>query len=387
MKKPNFTRLTWRLAVGLALTLLADDCVWAQNSERSDPAGNITAYPVSDAAFAGPLSPQAIEQIVDQRIHDLEAQKKQQEEEKKREADANGYVVGSDLSIKAGLKDGLFLWLETPNKDFTMHLGAWAQYDNVWWEQSPALKAAPGGRPGNVQGVATGVATGGVGELEDGTYFRRIRPFAEGTFWETGEYRLIVALENNQFSTGGLDEFWVGETKIPVIGSVRVGHVKDPVGLEGDMTASSRCMTFMERSSYSEAIELNQNFITGLWLSDNYFDQRATWEFAIFRPDQGASSGAFFGDGQAGTQFRLTALPLYEDEGRHLLHLAVSTGWRNGTANINSAAYTGNVVQLRARSELRDDDPAGSPSGARPYPMPTVTAWSIPALSPATKST
>ena len=121
------------------------------------------------------------------------------------------------------------------------------------------------------------MAMGGIGDLEDGEYFRRIRPFAEGIFWDTGEYRLIPALENNQFSTSGLDEFWVGETHIPVIGSCRVGHVKDPMGLEGDMTASSRCMTFMERSSYSEAIELNQNFVTGIWFSNNYFDQRMTW--------------------------------------------------------------------------------------------------------------
>ena len=34
---------------------------------------------------------------------------------------------------KASLHDGFFLWLETPNKDFTMHIGAWMQYDSVWW--------------------------------------------------------------------------------------------------------------------------------------------------------------------------------------------------------------------------------------------------------------
>ena len=279
-----------------------------------------------------------------------------------------GYVVGSDLSIKPSLKNGLFLWLETPHKDFTMHLGAWVQWDNVWWNQTSAMKAAPGSRPGHAQGVATGVATGGIGELEDGDYFRRIRPFAEGTFWETGEYRLIPALENNQFSTGGLDEFWVGESHIPVIGTIRVGHVKDPVGLEGDMTASSRSMTFMERSSYSEAIELNQNFVTGVWVGNNGFDQRMTWAAAAFRPDQGASSGVFFGDGQSGVQGRLTCLPLDELEGRHLLHLGISGGWRNGTANIGSLAYTGNTLELRARPELRDDDPAGSPSNAQPVP-------------------
>jgi hypothetical protein len=116
------------------------------------------------------------------------------------------YQIGSDLSVQPSLHDGLFLWLNTPNKDFTMHLGAWAQFDSVWWNQSPALRAAPGARPGSGQGVATGVDTGGIGQLEDGVFFRRIRPYAEGTFWDTGEYRLILALENDQFSTSGLDD-------------------------------------------------------------------------------------------------------------------------------------------------------------------------------------
>ena len=119
---------------------------------------------------------------------------------------------------------------------------------------------------------------------QDGSDFRRIRPFVEGTSWETGEYRLIVALENDQLDTVGLDEFWVGLKDLPLVNTVRIGHVKDPVGLEGDMTASSRCMTFMERSSYSEAIELNQNFVTGLWASNNYLDQRVTWEAPSFAP-------------------------------------------------------------------------------------------------------
>jgi len=291
-----------------------------------------------------------------------EAAKKPDDDAKKA---VEGYQVGSDLAFTPKLKDGLFLWFETPNKDFTMHLGAWMQWDTVSWNQSAPLRAAPTARPGAAQGVATGVATGGIGDLQDGEYFRRIRPFAEGVFWETGEYRLIPALENNQFSTAGLDEFWVGETQIPVVGTVRVGHVKNAMGLEGDMTASSRCMTFMERSSYSESIELSQNFVTGVWMSNNYFDQRMTWSAVVFYPDQKASTGVFFGDGQTGMQLRLTGLPLYEDEGRHLLHLGVSGGWRDGTANAANA-YPGNTIQSSARPELRDDDPTGAGASVIP---------------------
>ena len=205
---------------------------------------------------------------------------------------------------------------------------------------------------------------GTYGTLQDGDYWRRLRIVQEGTFWETGEYRFNWAFENNQFSTCGLDEMWVGQNSIPVIGTIRVGHVKNAIGLEGDMTSSSRCMTFMERSSYSEAIELNQNFVTGLWFGSSYADDRVTYQAVVFRPDN-ANSGDFFGDGQSGVQARLTCLPLYEDEGRHLLHFGMSGGWRNGANNLANANYIGNTITLQARPELRDDDPASSRQAAQ----------------------
>ena len=48
--------------------------------------------------------------------------------------------VGSDMTIKANFWNGEGLMFATPNKDFTFHLGAWMQWDNVWWNQSPSLK-------------------------------------------------------------------------------------------------------------------------------------------------------------------------------------------------------------------------------------------------------
>ena len=52
---------------------------------------------------------------------------------------------------------------ETPNKDFTMHLGGWFQWDNVWWNQSPGMTTAPVKQTTN-----QGVAADGIGPLEDG---------------------------------------------------------------------------------------------------------------------------------------------------------------------------------------------------------------------------
>jgi phosphate-selective porin OprO/OprP len=294
-----------------------------------------------------------------------DGKKDEKKDDKSTKQDGDWYEVGTDLKVSASFNDYGYLWLETPNKDFRMHPGMWVQYDNVWWKQSKDLLPPPGSRPGLNQGVASGIAAGGIGDLQDGTYFRRVRPFVEGTAWEVLEYRLIVALENNQFSTTGLDEMWMAVNKIPVIGTVRVGHVKNALGLEADMTASSRTMTFMERSAYSEAIEQNQNFVTGIWFHNDW-EERATYTFTAWRADQGASSGVFFGDGQYGMSARLTALPLYEQDGRHLLHLGVAGSWRNGTNNTATSPLR--TIQLRARPELRDDDPAAGPSGSQTVP-------------------
>jgi phosphate-selective porin OprO/OprP len=316
----------------------------------------------------------AVKVIVADYLKELEEQKKSGEAQAQAQAQAQakaktegeGYRIGTDLNITGKFDQNGYLWLSTPNKDYTMHIGSWVQYDNVFWDQSPALRAIPGARPGHNQGVASGVAAGGIGDLQDGTYFRRIRPFLEGTIYEVYEYRLNLALENDQFSSSGLDEFWAAINQVPVIGTIRVGHVKNAVGFEADMTGSSRTMTFMERSSYSEAIERNENFVTGIWLNNNFLDQRTTYTFTAFRSDNAASSGTFFGDGQWGAQGRLTFLPVYEADGRCWMHMGVSGGWRNGTNNIAISPFR--TFQLRARPELRDDDPAGSPGGGQAIP-------------------
>jgi hypothetical protein len=121
-------------------------------------------------------------------------------------------------------------------------------------------------------------------------------------------------------------------------------------------------MTFMERSSYSEAIELNQNFVTGVWFHNSFLDDRCTYTYTAFRAHNGSSSGTFFGDGQWGWQGRLTALPIYQCDGRELLHLGLSGGWRNGVNNVANSSYR--TFQLRPVPPL----------AARQSRTPTATA-------------
>jgi phosphate-selective porin OprO and OprP len=294
--------------------------------------------PESIAAPAAPPSPetQAVRQIIADYLKEQEAKKKEEEEAKKKEADAKGYEVGSDLKMSARWDPANGVRFETPNKDFSMHFGFRFQDDWVWWSQDRSL------RPANQ-----------VGDLQDGTFFRRIRPSWDGTAWEVVEWNCELALEQTRQGIPTLDEVWVGITKLPILGSVRIGHMKVPQGLEGDMVSSSKAMTFLERAAYTDAFY--QNFAPGLWTGNSVLDQRLTWAFMAYRQELSLhdNNGADFEDGEYAYTGRLTGLPIWECDGRHFLHLGVSATWRKGEKP--DPGLTGPaVVRYRARPEMRD---------------------------------
>src|SRR5262249_51367423 len=142
-----------------------------------------TSKPSADAAS---VDDKAVKKIVSDYLKEKDAAKKKEEDAKKAKVKEEGYRVGSILGLEGKVDENGYPWFYTPNKDFSLHVGAWMQYDNVFWDQTGLLKVAPGARPGPKQGVASGIAANGIGDLQDGTYFRRIRPFLEGTFWEVG---------------------------------------------------------------------------------------------------------------------------------------------------------------------------------------------------------
>jgi phosphate-selective porin OprO/OprP len=242
---------------------------------------------------------------------------------------------------------------ETPNKDFVSHIGVRFQLDSVWFDQDHRLSAP----------------AGGIGDLEDGVFFRRIRPSWDGQAYEVFEWNVELLLENLGHNVIGLDDVWAGVQKLPLIGTARIGHMHLPQGLEGDMYGSSKNMTFLERSMYTDAFE--QNLGTGIWLTNSILDQRATWAFEAYRQDNyngdnwGANNGVSFGDGKMAFIGRATALPIYENDGRCLMHVGLAGSWRKAEdVNVSTglpggAAGQGQTVgptfvQFRARPQLRD---------------------------------
>ena len=278
--------------------------------------------------------PEDVRKVVEKVLKDKDDAKKAEDDKKKKEAAERGYEVGSDLSASVKWDPSVAGFrLETPNKDFSLHVGGRIQTDSVWFTESPAV------HPQNQ-----------IGELYDGTYFRRVRIQMDGKFNEVFEYNFEYALENTQQLMTGLDEMWVGITQVPYLGSARIGHLKVPQGLEGDMVSSSKAMTFMERASFTDAFF--NNFAPGVWAGNSVLDQNMTWATMFYRTERG-SNGADFGDGEYAATGRMTFLPLYENNGRCLVHLGTASTWRAAELQGNELSGARSIT-LAARPELRD---------------------------------
>jgi phosphate-selective porin OprO/OprP len=296
-----------------------------------------------------------VKKAVEDYLKAADAKKKKAEEDKKFKEKCEGYEVGSDLSIKVNWNPGSGITFETPHKDFTLHVGGRFQEDFVFWNESTQL------RPGAQMGV-----------FEDGTFFRRVRLNLDGTAWEVLEWNMEYAFENygNNTGIGELDEFWVGIKDMPIIGTIRIGHLKVPQGLEGDMVSSSKDMTFMERASYTDAFY--ENFAPGIWFGNHILCDRATWSAMLYKqemgtisgqgapanfPGGGAPNGAAIVNNDWGVSGRLTALPIYEHEGRCLVHLGASETYRSALfpQPVGAPNNGGNtIVDFAARPEMRD---------------------------------
>lgn len=114
-------------------------------------------------------------------------------------------------------------------------------------------------------------------------------------------------------------DVFLGVTKIPVVGTVRGGYLKEPFGLE--QIESSNSITFMERS-LTDALIARRNL--GLLVQRPVAERRGTGSFGVFRQ---MNNDLDVGDGFAVTG-RATALPVYVGDGRRLVHLGAGLSYR-----------------------------------------------------------
>ncbi len=171
-----------------------------------------------------------------------------------------------------------------------------------------------------------------VGEQSDGHEFRRARLYVAGTIYGNVEFKAQY-----DFAGGDADfkDMYVGYKSIPYLGGIRAGHFKEPFGLE-ELT-SSKYITFMERA-LPDAFAPSRN--VGVMLHNHVFGDRVTYAVGWFRPTGAYGNGS--GDGDYAATARVTALPLYANKGRQLLHLGVAATKRANNDSLRLRAHPEN---------------------------------------------
>jgi len=172
-----------------------------------------------------------------------------------------------------------------------------------------------------------------IGDLQDSaTEFRKARFYIQGTIYDR-----IIFKAQYDFAGGDNDfkDVYLGLKKLPWVGTLKVGHFKEPFGLE-ELT-SSKYGAFMERG-LPGVFTPSRN--TGISVSKAEFNDRFTWSVGAFldTDDDGDDNQAEHNFAAAA---RVTGLPWYEGNDR-LLHLGTAYSYRDAKDD---------VVRFRQRPE------------------------------------
>jgi len=185
--------------------------------------------------------------------------------------------------------------------EIALTLGGRIQNDWVFYDADSALEAR-------------------VGELEDGSEFRRARLFVSGKLWKVVELKV-------QYDFAGGDatfkDVYLGLIDLPGVGGLRIGHLKEPFSL--DEQTSSKYILFMERAPVLEAFSLARN--NGFMIGQNATgkDPRITWRLGAFKEVDD------FGDGLSeewNLTGRITGTPVWKANSK-VLHLGLAVSLRS----------------------------------------------------------
>jgi phosphate-selective porin OprO/OprP len=117
---------------------------------------------------------------------------------------------------------------------------------------------------------------------------------------------------------------WIG-FKVPLLGHIKAGNMKEPFSLS-ELT-SSKFITFMERPLPTLAFAPGRNI--GIMAHNSIMKSRMTWAAGGFwstgsTSKVGEARDAVSQSNGYNLTARITGLPLYEEQGRRLLHLGLS---------------------------------------------------------------
>jgi phosphate-selective porin OprO and OprP len=250
-------------------------------------------------------------------------------------------AASTPIRFDATWDNGLFL--KSTDDQFRFHAGGIGQIDSVWLIGPQGNFVAPGG------------STSGVGNAA-ATQLRRAILQVDGTVYGQFDFMIQYDFANASNDNSGLQpasfsdltsspapqNIWMQVRDVPYFGIVRVGSQKMPIGM--DNNTGSAFLPFMERSDNYDAFygTFNNGFALGITARDWSESERLTWQYGIYRPATNVFGVALNKYSVGG---RMTALPVYEDDGEELIHVGLGTF---------SGELVENQLRDRARTLLRN---------------------------------
>jgi len=197
-----------------------------------------------------------------------------------------------------------------------------------------------------------------IGDQQNGFEFRRARIFLQGEAFNVIDYKVQYDFADNESALSsvssttsdlggflpspvvtsvsssssilgvpGFRDVYLTIKELPVLGHVRVGHYKEPFGLE--QLTSSKYITLIERGLLT-AFTPERN--VGVMAFDHSENERMTWAIGAFISENDDDPPIFRDDdGGTALTMRYTCLPWYDEatEGRGLLHLGLAYSYRD----------------------------------------------------------
>jgi len=171
------------------------------------------------------------------------------------------------------------------------------------------------------------------GRIKNGADVRRFRLAATGAISEVHNY--FMQIDFGFFGRPTIQDLWVEQTDLPILGTVRVGQWKQPFSLE--VVSSFRYTTFVERSVLFQSFTPFRHL--GIGFYDNSDNLRSTWAASVFAAGQDQFGGSIATAGGVGTAERFTHLLDYDEEsgGRYYTH--IGAGHHFSAPNDKVAAF------------------------------------------------
>jgi phosphate-selective porin OprO and OprP len=224
-----------------------------------------------------------------------------------------------------------------------LHAGGNLQWDSVWLNGSDTVLGAPASNAGSTTNSGS-------------SNLRRARVKFDGEIYDWFDYSLEFDLANAVNDNKGLQSptqdnlagspfpcnVWMQIRNVPLFNRVRIGNQVKPIGMTNNTYQGF--LPFMERGDNMDGFygPFDEGFDPGISSIGWTASERIAWRYGVYRPLKNAFAVGINNYTVGG---RITALPVYADDGARLLHVGFGS---------SQGSLVNDEFRIRARPALRN---------------------------------